>query len=382
MTIDVFDTFDSFVALQSVWEAIYDSDPEAHYFLSWPWLAEVFRANPGHWRVLAARADHPGSDYVGFFPIRVKLHRTRSRSDWSTELEVAGRLAWAPYAGFLCEPEWEDQAIPALAGRLREMPWSKLTLKHWSSSERRKQLFLGELPDSDYGVTHQEYVKNQGTVDSLVCPYVELPGDYETYLETCVSSNTRQKIRRFSRRIEASEKLRITVTDSEMFDRNLEILLALWAQKWSTRRSRDQVDRVVDRYRDNLLQIHALDAVFLPMLWRGATPLGGLGNVVDRRRRRLYFLVAGRDESAAEPFVGLMLHAFAIRWAIENGLRTYDLCHGDEPYKYSLGATDRRVALVDIQRRAGVEPGWLDPSTLTRVLQRTRTPPPRMPPRS
>ena len=50
--------------------------------------------------------------------------------------------------------------------------------------------------------------------------------------------------------------------------------------------------------------------------------------------------IVGRDEDASEPFIGLLLHAHAIRWAIENNLRTYDLCHGNEPYKYSLGAID------------------------------------------
>jgi CelD/BcsL family acetyltransferase involved in cellulose biosynthesis/GNAT superfamily N-acetyltransferase len=377
--IDVIDTFESFVALKAEWETVYERDAEADFFLSWQWLAEVFRASPRQWRVLAVRPDRPDSAYVCFFPIRVKHHPDTIGSDSSTEIEAAGRLSWAQYVGFVCEPEWEDRALPALARRLREMPWSRLTLKHWSSSERRIRLFLEEFPGGDYLVKHKEPPSSPG-VDNLVCPYIELPDDFETYLDTCVNSNTRQEIRRFSRRIEATEKLRITVADSERFERDLEILLALWFRKWTEPRGRAEAVEVADKYRKILRQSHAIDAVMLPVLWRGATPLGALAGIVDRRRGRLYFIVAGRDESAMEPFIGLILHAFSIRWAIENGLGTYDLCHGNEPYKYSLGAADRRVAYVSIHRRPGVQPGWLDPSTvLDRTIASYQTEPP-MPP--
>jgi CelD/BcsL family acetyltransferase involved in cellulose biosynthesis len=56
-----------------------------------------------------------------------------------------------------------------------------------------------------------------------------------------------------------------------------------------------------------------------------------------------------------------LLHAHAIRWAIENNLRIYDLCHGNEPYKYSLGAIDKRIGRLRIRRRSKVKIGRLDP---------------------
>ena len=40
----------------------------------------------------------------------------------------------------------------------------------------------------------------------------------------------------------------------------------------------------------------------------------------------------------------------AIREAIAQGYRTYDLLRGGEPYKYDLGARDRWLARLDAER--------------------------------
>jgi len=46
------------------------------------------------------------------------------------------------------------------------------------------------------------------------------------------------------------------------------------------------------------------------------------------------FIVAGRDESVTGNYIGPLLHAQSVRWGIENGYVSYDLCHGDEPHKF------------------------------------------------
>jgi hypothetical protein len=50
-------------------------------------------------------------------------------------------------------------------------------------------------------------------------------------------------------------------------------------------------------------------------------------------------------------------------------MRVYDLCHGDEAYKYSLGATDKRIQHLTIRRRSRVEGGRLDPMNLADGLE-------------
>ena len=96
------------------------------------------------------------------------------------------------------------------------------------------------------------------------------------------------------------------------------------------------------------------DLVRLIILWHADSPIGALASFVDWEKSRLLFFVAGRDEGFRELPAGLVLHAHNIRWAIENGLQTYDFLRGNEAYKYSLGASDVRLKYQLIRTRSGV----------------------------
>jgi CelD/BcsL family acetyltransferase involved in cellulose biosynthesis len=50
---------------------------------------------------------------------------------------------------------------------------------------------------------------------------------------------------------------------------------------------------------------------------------------------------AAYDPALGSLSLGIASHAFAVRDAIAQGFKVYDLLRGDEPYKYDLGAVDR-----------------------------------------
>jgi GNAT acetyltransferase-like protein len=369
MDVDIIDTEKGFAQLRDRWDAVHVLDQQADYFLSWRWLREVLRANPGRWQILAARENQCGSEYVGFLPLRVSTRRSRSRGELETELEAAGRLSWAQYTGFVCHPDWERPAIAAIAEAVRQCPWGYFSLTNCSASTDRLDLFLEAFDAGDYDVTWAEKFINKGVVDSLLCPYVELPADYEAWLQG-LSTNTRQKIRRFSRRLEAAQDLRISITPPAESSDRLEQMFELWLRKWEPVRGAEDARSTTEKYQEVLSQSHACQALFLPALWQGETMLGALATIVDRHKRWMYFIAAGRDEESTDPAIGLLLHAFSIRWGIENGIRVYDLCHGNEAYKYSLGAIDRRIRSLEIRRRSHVPMGRFDPRCLGQALDR------------
>jgi CelD/BcsL family acetyltransferase involved in cellulose biosynthesis len=369
MNVDIIDTEEGFSQLRARWDAVHVLDPQADYFLSWRWLWEVLRANPGKWQILAAREDRSGSEYLGFLPLRLSTRRSRSRGELETELEAAGRLAWAQYTGFVCHPEWERPAITAIAEAVRQSPWAYFSLTNCSASADRLDLFLKGFDAGDYDVRWAERFDKGGAVDNLVCPFVELPADYETWLQR-LGPNARQKVRRFSRRLEASREMRISITPPDEFRDRLEQMLELWLRKWEPVRGAEDARYNVEKYQEIFSRSHACDALFLPAFWQGETMLGALATIVDRDKRWMYFIAAGRDEESTEPAIGLLLHAFSIRWGIENGIRVYDLCHGNEPYKYSLGAIDRRIRNLEIRRRLHVPTGRFDPRCLGQALDR------------
>ncbi len=49
MQVDVIDTLDALKAHQGEWEAVYVADPEAQFYVSWPWILSWFEDNDGPW---------------------------------------------------------------------------------------------------------------------------------------------------------------------------------------------------------------------------------------------------------------------------------------------------------------------------------------------
>ncbi len=371
MQTEIIASYDAFADLEAKWNWLYQVDPDAQLFLSWTWLSKVFQKHPNQWCVLAVKNGASSGDYAGLFPLRLKTIWSKSNQKFRNEIHMAGRLDWAQYTGFLCHPDWENEVIVALANGIKQMHWSRISLKYFHTSDFRLKLFLDQFPSKTFKTKHHRLEINNGTTNNLTCPYIILPEDYETYLQTQLSSNTRQKIRRFSRQFESSDDLRITIADAETIQRDLDITVDLWIEKWTDSKG-ERAEELARTYRRILWNGFECGSLHLPILWQGPTPLGSLGHLIDWKKRRLFFIIATRNESKPEPFVGWMLHAHSIRWSVDNGIKIYDFCHGDEAYKYSYGAKDLHVKYASISTRSGVNlNGIIDPSSIDDVMLKT-----------
>ncbi len=366
MNIERVDTLEEFHRLRPAWNIVYRSDVEAQFFLSWAWLAGVLESHPQEWLVLAARADD--SEYVGFLPLQHKTIWSQSRQQLRNELHFAGRLFWADYGGIVCLPEYEEEVLCALASHLKQMNWSHIYLKAFRISARRFELFMKPFTDERLMVESLTSVINDGSTNNLISPYVELPDTFDEYLAQKMSSNTRQKTRRFLRKVESSSEYTITTTSDATRLRDVQILEELWGKMWKplkgseTRRLSRTYGMIVKRGLDDGL-------VHMQLLWHGDTAVGVHAYFVDREKSRLLFFVAGRDEARRDLPIGLILHSHAIRWAIENGIRTYDFLRGNEPYKYSFGVTDVRLQYPLIRTKTGINlNGKLDSGCLMDAL--------------
>tara|TARA_Y100000385_G_scaffold277975_1_gene325690 strand:- start:1782 stop:2798 length:1017 start_codon:yes stop_codon:yes gene_type:complete len=338
MHVNTIDSLDDFNQLETDWNTVYSKDPESQFFLSWTWFPRIFLDHPDQCRILAVRQDLPGSEYIGFFPIRIKTKWSKSKKLFCNEIQMAGTLHWGQYHGFICEPLYETDIIKAFADKLKEMHWERLTLKYFYASITRTQIFLSQFSNDLFRLSKEERKMDGGTIDKLICPYIELPNEYESYLQT-LSSNTRQKIRRFNRKLEHSEDLYITTTSREKLDRDLDILVDLWTDKWASTRGSD-TDEVVQKYRRVVAHGFENNTLYMPIFWRNDTPLGVLACFVDWQKPNMYFFVAGRNVESKDVFIGWLLHSHNIKWAINNGFKSYDFLHGNETYKYSYGCKE------------------------------------------
>jgi tetratricopeptide (TPR) repeat protein len=369
MHIDLIEGQQRLVELRANWDAVYDADPEAQFFLSWPWMSKWLGTLSHPWFVLGAKLRANASDYVAFLPLRLRTKELKRGDDhrFYNALNLAGNYA-SDYTGFICAPQFEDKALPALARRLKQMNWARFHLEYFRASPQRTRLFLDPFMHDRFALTQSSRI-NPDKVNNLVCPAVALPIDWDGYLAT-LSANTRQKIRRHLRTLEASSDLRITLSTAETAEHDVKTLLHFWASQWGARKG----NRLRGILQTNLTMLtHCLRAgmLFMPVLWNRDTPVAVLATFIDRQKKSLLFYMGGRDASFDDPPPGFVLHAYSLRFAVTNGFMTYDFLRGDEAYKYSFGAKDRLIACIDVTTSNGRNLGdRLDRRSLPIVLSR------------
>ena len=368
MQVDIIESYGVFTALEENWNEIYNKDSEAQLFLSWLWLSQVFKTNPHRWVVLAVKPDHADADYIGFFPLWMKTVWSKSQRQFRNEIHLSGSHPWGGGTGFVCHPDWEKPVLTSFAGQLKDMYWSRISLKYLCASDRRTGFFLDHFPTSTFRTSYHKRMNNNGTTDILICPYVELPDDYEAYLQKQLSSNTRKNIRRHMRRFESSEDLHITTVSADTLKRDLDILVELWTRKWIKSKG-DKTKSMARKYREILQQGFESGMLYMLILWSGDTPLGARASFIDWQKSSLHCFVSARDESEPLPLIGWVLHAHNIRWAIDNGIKIYDFGHGNHAYKYSYAAKDHSIKYVVVRTRSGVNlNGMLEPSRIDEVI--------------
>jgi len=231
--------------------------------------------------------------------------------------------------------------VPAVAEALAE----------WIVAKRTPRVLLEFVPEESATVDVVAGVLRRAAyavqVDRLVtAPRLTLPDSFETYVQG-LGKKERHELRRKLRGLETGRRVSFRfAADSErtaVFDR----FVALH------RRSRGEKAEFMTREMERFFR-----DVADTLAARGWLRLGALN--VDGEDAAVVFAFAyegtfalynaAYDVALAPLSVGIACHAYAIRAAIDEGLRTYDFLRGGEPYKYDLGGTDHWLLRLEASR--------------------------------
>jgi tetratricopeptide (TPR) repeat protein len=345
--IDIIDNFEIFKEIRENWDYVYEADSQAQFFLSWIWLSGWLQMSAEPWLILAVKADTHDSSYVAFFPLKVGL-KPEDGGRFDTQICMAGN-SMADYTGLLCLPGYEEEVIPAFATYIQQhLVWSSFDVKSILETDTRMSLLLKSFSRDTFEFSQNRF-QNQGEdTDNYIAPYVSLPNDWEEYLQNYVSSNTRQKIRRFLNKIEISDEFHITHVNADNLQSHIDILLNLWAVRWREQKG-DNCDVIMNCFRAILHHCFENNCLYLPVLWQGEIPLGAIANYIDVQKKSMLFVITGRNQSCKNPPPGLILHADAIRYAIQHGFKVYDFLKGNEEYKYSFGVKEHHIQHIVVK---------------------------------
>ncbi|MDJ1632580.1 GNAT family N-acetyltransferase [Rhizobium rhizogenes] len=373
MQVDVIETLEDLQALKGNWDRIYEIDPEAHCFLSSTWIMSWFASRTLPWFVLAAREEADGA-YVAFLPIQIGTGLDRGKGFYN--IVVMGGSYFAPYTGILSDPAYADASALAFAEHIRSFHWRSLHLDGIDRSSVRIGLFLDHFPPKDFTgdrVRHPARIQNAtDRVDPEIHLHVTLPADFESFLSEKLRPRVRRNVRLGLRKLDGSTTLRVTHGDSGAGEKDLATLLGLWEKQWG-QRDPGHASYILDNARSVLPDCIRDGDLFLPILWQDETSIAAAAILLDRPRKSLICFLSARDAAIRDMSPGLMLHAYTIRWAIENGFRIYDLGAGNYAHKYIFGSVSRRLEHYRIDTRTGWNLGErLDPHSLPLVLARVK----------
>lgn len=344
MRVEVINTPAGLAGLREEWERIFTADPEAQHFLSHRWISR-YLATRQRWFVLVLRPDE-SSHAIALFPLRMQS-RQDAEGRFFDEIIMAGNYA-ADYTGFIALPTEVEIAARAFAAWLHRQNWTQIKFDYLGGSEHRTVALLHAMEAP--GVKFRRNVpRNEQNIDNTICPFIALPDTFDAYLDNHLSSQTRQKMRRFLRKLDGVE-YRITRATSATIDRDLDILFGFWRTRWTPIKGLEKTEKLIRMSRRMLEDCFADGDLDVPVLWTSNRPLGALANILDRKKKRVLFYITGRDEEWKQPPPGLMLHGDAIRKAIAEGYRAYDFLRGNEPYKYAFGVEERRIACILTKR--------------------------------
>lgn len=328
MEITVYKDAAAFDELVDDWNALLGRAPIDCVFYTWEWQQTWWHAyQPGELLILAC---HHDNQLVGIAPLFI----TESARGRSTQ--IIGCVDVTDYLDFIVDRDHLQPALAAFADYLQDQRASigALDLCNIPANSPTRQILPGLLAERGF---HVEVEQQE------VCPVISLPGDWRSYLAS-LDKKQRHEVRRKIRRIQGSEREVDWYIVNGQHDLSAEIdtFVRLMAAS----------DPEKERFLNDAGNQRFFRAIVPLMQVRGWLQLNFL--TVDEAPAASYinFLYGDRvmvynsghaHHTYGNLSPGIVLLAYNIRHAIEQGYQYYDFLRGDEAYKYRMGGRDTAV---------------------------------------
>jgi CelD/BcsL family acetyltransferase involved in cellulose biosynthesis len=178
------------------------------------------------------------------------------------------------------------------------------------------------------------------------CSAIELPGDWETYLNKCVSKKERHEIRRKLRRVDGSRTARWRFADSERLENDIEHLLRLMT--YSEQKRWFLTPKMQDQFRAIIHAAHDGGWLRLAILEFDSQPAAAF--LAFDYDNRIWLYNCGQDPQFNALSPGHTLLALLIRWSIHNGRAAFDFLRGDEAYKARAGGVAGSIVQITLEK--------------------------------
>lgn len=325
-----------FDALRSEWNDLLQTSQTNTIFLSWEWQTTWWRHWGGDELYLLSWRDEETGRLLGLAPLFVDLTDAGQRrlllvggTEVSDYLDVIADpahaapiyLSLAEWLGSTDAPAWdlvEFVNVPAASPTLTEL-CAHLAAR-WPTAARKED----------------------------VCPVIQLPADWESYLNL-LDKHQRHEVRRKLRKIEQAPNVRWWFSASlGDLGRDVEDFITLH-QLSSADKDDFMTEPMKAFFRDLAQAMAAKGWLALALLEVNERPAAALFSLRWQDQWLLYN--SGYDPlNFKDLSTGVVLQARCIEYAIQAGFRVFDFLQGNEVYKYRLGGQDTEVWRLTVRQ--------------------------------
>ncbi len=333
MKLFAYDQFSVFEQLESEWNDLVQRSTSNRVFSTWEWQSIWWEAyHPGQLWVIVCREEN--GQLIGVAPWFIEQH-----PEYGRVVRSIGCVEVTDYLDLIIDAHYTEAVFNHLSQFVAE------------NQSQFDVIDLCNLPEISPTYTQfPAFLTNTGfdvhLKEQEVCPVIDLPGDWEAYLES-LDKKQRHELRRKLRRIEgATEQVKWYIVDeSHNLHEETEHFLRLMAA------SHVQKSQFLDDPQNVVFFKNIVPAIYnkgwLQMVFLTIDDQHAAAylNFVYENVVQVYNSGLKTDEYGhLSP--GIILLAYCIRWAIEHKFVKFDFLRGNEVYKYRMGGKDTRVFML------------------------------------
>jgi len=318
----------AFLELESLWRELLPQAPMQRVFYTWEWQKTWWEAyEPGELWILVCRDEGAA---VGIAPLFI------SEAEGGRAVQIIGCVDVTDYLDFIVAEGRMDAVYTAFADYFSQQraQFDRLDFCNIPDDSPTRRILPSLLSDRGFetAVEQQE-----------VCPVIELPTSWGNYL-SLLDKKQRHEVRRKMRRLQGSEQSTdwYIVNSAQDLGEEVSQFVRLMAAS----------DPEKERFLQDAGNLRFFKAIVPLMQKRGWLQLSFLTIGDERAAAYMNFIYENRvmvynsghaHQDFGDLSPGIVLLAYNIRHAIEQGFSHYDFLRGDEAYKYRMGGRDTAV---------------------------------------
>jgi CelD/BcsL family acetyltransferase involved in cellulose biosynthesis len=330
---------DLFDELKSEWNELVQRSITNRVFSTWEWQQTWWQVYcPGSLWVITCR-DEQGK-LLGIAPWFIEDH-PRKDDPQQTERMVRsiGCVDVTDYLDVIVDQNHSDIVFECLADYVNQHreDFDVIDLCNIPEKSPTREKFIAALEAHNFKITVQQ---------QEVCPIIDLPNDFDIYLDS-LDKKQRHELRRKLRRAEgAPENVDwYIVGDSHNLDAELDCFLHLMAASGVEKAEFLKDSRNLAFFRSMVHAVYEQGWLQLSFLTIGGTPAATYMNF-DYDKQILVYNSGLAPSEYGHLSPGIVLLCHNIRHAIETGHTVFDFLRGNESYKYRMGGKDHPVYML------------------------------------